>query len=95
MEYYPLISESYWVIAVDSVKLGDHVSKNIKAVVDTGTSVIVGPKAVINELTKALPAKPDCTKLSTYPNMEFTIGGKLYSISALDYFIVLGSGKDI
>jgi len=47
MKYYPLVSETYWVIDVDSVSVGDANIKNIKGVVDTGTSVIVGPKRMI------------------------------------------------
>jgi cathepsin D len=60
MTYYPLISETYWLIEVDEVKLGETTLKNVKGVVDTGTSVIVGPKSMIAELTKMIPAKPDC-----------------------------------
>lgn len=63
MKYHKLVSETYWLINVDSVNLGSTNFKNIKAVVDTGTSVIAGPARIISELTKALPSKPDCTNL--------------------------------
>lgn len=64
MIYYPLISETYWVIQIKSVSVGDKVFNDVRGVVDTGTSVIVGPKNMIAELTKAIPAKPDCKNLS-------------------------------
>jgi hypothetical protein len=64
MNYYPLVSETYWVIGIESVTLGDAHFKDLKGVVDTGTSVIVGPKNMIAELTKAIPSQPDCKNLS-------------------------------
>ncbi len=68
-----MIAENYWLIAIDEVKLGDNKFTNLKGVVDTGTSVIVGPKNVVDGLIKDIPANPDCDKLSTYPNLTFTI----------------------
>jgi len=47
MVYHNLISETYWLIAVSSVTLGGSTVRDVKGVVDTGTSVIVGPKDMI------------------------------------------------
>lgn len=55
-QYFPLIAENYWLIAIDEVKLGDNKFTNLKGVVDTGTSVIVGPKSVVDGLIKDIPA---------------------------------------
>lgn len=63
MEYFPLISETYWLIDVANVSLGDKSVGAVKGVVDTGTSVIVGPKAYMDKLISALPDKPDCANL--------------------------------
>lgn len=82
MRYYPLIGENYWLIALDQVKFGNASFDNLKAVVDTGTSVIVGPSDIITKLTSELPSKIDCKNLSQYPNISFTIGGDLYTLTA-------------
>jgi len=81
MKYHKLVSETYWLIDVDEVRVGKSALKNIKGVVDTGTSVIVAPKHMIAELTKEIPAKPDCQNLDQYPNIEFTIDGTNYSLT--------------
>lgn len=49
--YYPLISETYWRIGVDSIKMGDYtINSGLSGIVDTGTSAIVGPKDVVAKL---------------------------------------------
>lgn len=74
-KYYPLVMENYWLIGMSSVSIGNFSStENLKAIVDSGTSVIVGPKDMIAEMTKELPASLDCTKLDTYPDLTFRLG---------------------
>lgn len=49
--YYPLVSETYWTIGVDSISLGNFtVDAGVKGIVDTGTSAIVGPTDVVKKL---------------------------------------------
>lgn len=74
-KYYDLAMENYWLLNMTSIAVGNYsTSDNLKAIVDSGTSVIVGPKAIIAEMTKELPAALDCTKLDTYPDMTITLG---------------------
>jgi len=79
-KYFPLIKENYWMIALDKVQLGTNQFTNLKGVVDTGTSVIVGPSSIVNPLIQGIGANPDCDKVSTYPNFVFTIGGTEFSL---------------
>ena len=72
-KYYPLVAQNYWKIAVDRVSIGDNSVTALSGVVDTGTSVIVGPKSLVDPLIQGLPANPDCATLDQYPNMTFTI----------------------
>jgi cathepsin D len=72
-KYYPLIAQNYWMIAVDKVTLGENSITALRGVVDTGTSVIVGPKSFVDPLIKGLPANPDCATLDQFPDMTFTI----------------------
>lgn len=62
-KYYPLVSETYWMIQMDNMKVGDNETGYLKAIVDTGTSAIVGPKKLISKLIQGLPNKPDCSEL--------------------------------
>lgn len=82
-----MIAENYWLIAIDQVQLGNNKFTNLKGVVDTGTSVIVGPTSVVNGLLKDIPAQPDCAKISTYPNLTFTIGGTEFVLRPDQYIL--------
>lgn len=60
----------------------------ITAIVDSGTSLMVGPKAEVTKLAAALGAKPnftgqytvDCSTVDELPDVVFTIGGKEYTV---------------
>uniref|UniRef100_A0A8C0TR09 Cathepsin D n=1 Tax=Canis lupus familiaris TaxID=9615 RepID=A0A8C0TR09_CANLF len=64
-----------------------------EAIVDTGTSLIVGPVDEVRELQKAIGAVPliqgeymiPCEKVSTLPDVTLKLGGKLYKLSSEDY----------
>lgn len=84
--------ENYWLLNMTSIAVGNYsTSDNLKAIVDSGTSVIVGPKAIIAEMTKELPAALDCTKLDTYPDMTITLGEDQFVLKPAEYILnVLG-----
>ena len=96
--YFPVLNETYWIIAVDDVKIGSTSFKvgNLKGIVDTGTSALVGPTDIVNAILKqlGLVAKTpiDCAKIATLPNLDFTIGGKVYSLTPSDYILKVSAG---
>lgn len=68
----------------------------MRSIVDTGTSVIVGPKDLVGKLIKGLDQNPDCDKLDVYPDLKFVIGGDEYTLSPYDYYLkvtVLGKSQ--
>merc|ERR1712232_1381357 len=94
--YVALKSESYWEIALDSVKLNsDSASSCPTAIIDSGTSLLAGPSADVSAIAKKLGATSvlgkewsvDCSKQYS---MTFTLGGKDYVLSQDD--LVLKSG---
>jgi len=79
--------EAWWVLKSGGVNFnGSHFDLD-NVIVDTGTSVLVGTKSVVSQITKNLPLAPDCTKLSTYPNLEFILGSDSYVIEPKDYIL--------
>jgi len=92
LEYVKLESATYWEIALDGIKAGDYEKDSadgkITAIVDSGTSLITGPRAEISKIAKAVGAKAnivgeytiDCAKVPDLPDVVFTIGGKDYSV---------------
>lgn len=88
--YYPLISESYWLIAGDKMSYNGKTFGNdggLKLIIDSGTSQIVGDTALFSELIKDIPQAVDCAKLDTLPNVTFTIGGKDYVLTPEMYVL--------
>merc|ERR1712139_433059 len=88
-KYFPLISQSYWLIGGDKMNFAgkNYGNNDLKLIVDSGTSLIVGDTALMADLLKDVPTAPDCTKIDTYPDLTFTIGGQDYVLKARDYIL--------
>merc|ERR1712178_513720 len=80
--YVPLKSEDYWRIALDDVKInGQSYTTTRTAIVDSGTSLLAGPKADVTKIAALVGATPvihgeysiDCDKAS--PDISFVIAG--------------------
>jgi len=92
----PLISETYWEVSLDSLSFGgsEVVSKQ-KAIVDSGTSLLAGPKEAVAGLAKKVGATSiagkeyivDCSKKSSMPELEVTLGGQKFTLTADDYVL--------
>jgi hypothetical protein len=90
LTYVKLTAATYWQINLDSAKAGDtyQSANNMTAIIDSGTSLIAGPKAEVTKLAKAVGAKRnimgeytiDCKELDNIPDVTFTIGGKDYVV---------------
>merc|ERR1711981_1502167 len=93
----PLISESYWEVSLDAMKFGGSavISSPQKAIIDSGTSLLAGPKDTVAALAKQVGATSiagkeyviDCSKKSSLPDLEVTLGGKAFTLSADDYVL--------
>jgi len=96
--YVPLKSEDYWRIALDDLKVdGTSYTTTKTAIVDSGTSLLAGPKAEVAKLA----AKIGATSIlggkeytiacdAKAPDLVFTIAGKDYTFTMKDYTISSG-----
>jgi phytepsin len=56
--FVPLTNETYWEFAVDSMTIsGQNVCNNCRAIADSGTSLIVGPSKVVDQIQKLIGAE--------------------------------------
>lgn len=78
------------------MKIKDNVfCQDCQAIADTGTSLIIGPTAVISELNKMIgatslgvgPAQVDCSTIDKMPNFEVVFGGKTFTLTPTDYVL--------
>ncbi|XP_060786814.1 pepsin A-like isoform X1 [Neoarius graeffei] len=91
INWIPLSSESYYQITMDSVTINGQVvgcNGGCQAIVDTGTSLIVGPTSDISNLNSYLGAQTDqygdsivsCSSIQSMPSVTFNINGYAFTI---------------
>jgi len=93
----PLTNETYWEVSLDGLKFGDSaiVTDSMKAIIDSGTSLLAGPKDAVTKIATAAGATSlmgkeyviDCSKISGLPDLSITLGGKPFTLTANDYII--------
>lgn len=103
MTYHNVTRQAYWQVHMDQVDVGEGLTLckgGCEAIVDTGTSLVVGPLDEIKELQKAIGAVPliqgeyiiPCEKVSSMPAVSLTLGGKNYKLSPEDYTLKVSQG---
>ncbi|XP_034396070.1 napsin-A isoform X1 [Cyclopterus lumpus] len=105
LHYVNVTRKAYWQIKMSGVDVGNHLTlckAGCQAIVDTGTSLIVGPVEEVRALHKAIGALPllmgeywiDCKRIPSLPAVSFSIGGKMFNLTGEDY-IMKGSQKGV
>ncbi|XP_071399518.1 pepsin A-like [Centroberyx affinis] len=93
--WIPLSNELYWQITVDSVTVNGQVvacNGGCQAIVDTGTSLIVGPQSSISSINSWVGATSqnrdyvvNCNSISQMPDVTFHIHGQEFTIPSSAY----------
>ncbi|XP_039992100.1 pepsin A-like [Xiphias gladius] len=92
--WIPLSNELYWQITVDSVTINGQVvacNGGCQAIVDTGTSLVVGPQSSIGNINSMLGANSqygnsvNCNSLGQMPDVIFHIHGQEFALPASAY----------
>lgn len=58
-----------------------------KAAIDSGTSLIVGAKAVIDPLIEGITVNQDCSGIESLPSVFFTFDDTTYELTYNDYVV--------
>ncbi|XP_057212710.1 pepsin A-like [Triplophysa rosa] len=102
LNWIPLSSKTYWQISVDSVTINGQVvacSGGCQAIVDTGTSLLVGPASDISNMNSWVGASTsqngdamvNCGSISSMPVVTFNINGVAFPLPASAYVSQSGS----
>ncbi|TDH10797.1 hypothetical protein EPR50_G00077340 [Perca flavescens] len=94
--WIPLTSATYWQISMDSVTINGQTvacSGGCQAIIDTGTSLIVGPTSDISNMNSWVGASTDqygdatvnCQNIGNMPDVTFTLNGNAFTIPASAY----------
>merc|ERR1712159_810611 len=104
--YVPLTAETYWEFAMDDFSVDGQsqgwCADGCKAICDSGTSRITGPKDEINALNRALGAHvllgegifPNCSIINTGPNVSIKLAGKEFVLTPKDYVLQITQGPE-
>ena len=86
---HPVAEEMYWSLNLDSVSHGDTKIDTSKyyGVIDSGTSLVVGPKEIMDPFIADLTVAEDCSGIESLPDITFTFDGIDYPVSYNEYVI--------
>jgi len=88
--YHNVVEQAYYSLKLDSMQQqgGQKVAtEGYKAVIDSGTSVIVGPKSLIDPLIQGITVNQDCSGVESLPSITFTIDNIDYEMTPNDYVV--------
>jgi len=78
----------YWQVQIADITIGNrrqHLCEDCQVAVDTGTSQLAGPTDVINELSRRLNVKSDCSNYHDLPMLGFVMGEHTLNLDPSDY----------
>jgi hypothetical protein len=89
IDTHPVVEQKYWALALKSVAQGTKVidASKYKAVIDSGTSLLVGPKELVDPLIQGIRVRKDCSNVKNLPTMSFTIDSQTYTLEPSDYVL--------
>ncbi|KAE9015425.1 hypothetical protein PF011_g7614 [Phytophthora fragariae] len=97
LEYVDVTSATYWSVKLDAVEAdGQQLADVNKAIVDSGTSLIAGPKDQVAKLAALVGAHKfimgeyliSCTAAA--PDISFVLNGKKYTLTKDEYTLKTG-----
>ncbi|XP_072379228.1 cathepsin D-like isoform X1 [Diabrotica undecimpunctata] len=94
--YLPVTKQRYWQVNMDNFTAGDATVCNngCEAIIDSGTSFIIGPWEDIEAINDAIDAYysgglyyANCQYLDELPDLEFTLSGKKFVVKPEQYIL--------
>ncbi|XP_040111881.1 pregnancy-associated glycoprotein 2-like [Oryx dammah] len=97
LQWVPVTQARFWQVAMSSMTINGKVvgcSHGCQAIVDTGTSLLVGPTHLVTDILKLINPKPimdnqqilSCDVINSLPTLLLTINGIVYPVPP-DYYI--------
>uniref|UniRef100_A0A8C3EI30 Uncharacterized protein n=1 Tax=Corvus moneduloides TaxID=1196302 RepID=A0A8C3EI30_CORMO len=102
INWIPVSYQGYWQISMDSQEVA--CAGGCQAIIDTGTSLVVGPPSGIRSIQSAVGARQgtygevrhsvNCSSIAAMPDVIFVIDGVQYPVSAHDQGSCMSSFQD-
>jgi hypothetical protein len=87
--FHDVVEKKYFSLKLTGLKQGSTFidAGNYKAVIDSGTSVLVGPTKLVNALNAGITVRLNCKGIEDLPNITFQIDGIDYVLTPNDYVL--------
>merc|ERR1719261_2458102 len=88
----------YWQGQIEDITINNKkqsLCQDCQVAVDTGTSQLAGPTDVINDLSKRLNVKSDCSNYKDLPNLGFVMGDNILNMKPQDYVAKGSDGCEV
>lgn len=87
IETHKVVEERYWSLNLTGMKRGDMSipTDGFKAVIDSGTSLLVGSTHIMDPLIEGIQIMADCSNVDQQPDITFTIDTTDYTLTPQDY----------
>lgn len=88
----------YWEVRIEDItidKARQGICKDCRVAVDTGTSQLAGPSALVEKMIGLLNVAPDCRNLDSLPELGFIIGEKILTLSPTQYVEKFGKSCSV
>jgi hypothetical protein len=89
-QFHNVIQQGYWSLNLTAITKGGEKIPGVagyKAVIDSGTSVIVGPNALVDPIIAGITVNEDCSGVDALPDVTFTIDTTDYVMKPKDYVL--------
>lgn len=95
-QFHNVVEQRYYSLNLTGIKKGDAKipSDGYKAVIDSGTSVLVGPNTLVKPLIEGITVNDDCSGIDALPTITFQIDGIDYPLTPNDYVLKVTQGSD-
>ena len=86
---HDVIQEAYWSLNLTNMSgpNGNIDTTGWFGVIDSGTSLIVGPNSMIDPLIEGITVDKYCAGVEDLPNVSFTFDSTTYTLTSADYVI--------
>lgn len=85
---HDVAEKSYWNVKLDSMQSDTKVlTDGYMAAIDSGTSLIMGPKSIIDPLVEGIVVNQNCSGIDDLPNITFTMDEQAYELTPEDYIV--------
>ena len=89
IDKHTVVEQKYWALNMTGAKRGD-TSVDVtgyKAVIDSGTSLIVGPTNIMSKLTNGKTGQINCSEVDSLPDISFMIDTQTYTLKPSEYVL--------